>query len=96
MNVDLHQLALQVPGMAVLAVIVWFFLKHLGKHTDDFRTTIQDQTKLTSTCVDRMVKTHERTVESLDRNTEMFGKVELRLDQLTDIENQRLKQHRGE
>ncbi len=89
--VNFHELALQVPGMAMLAVIVWFFLKHLGKHTDDFRETIRDQTELTNTCMDRVVQTHERTVESLDRNTEMFGKVELRLDQLVDIENKRNK-----
>ena len=88
--IDMTQIALQVPGMAVLASIVYFFLKHLGKHTDGFRESIREQADLTNSCMDRVVRTHERTVESLDRNTEMFGRVETRLDQLSEIEIKRL------
>lgn len=89
---DFHQVALQVPGMAVLAAIVMFFLRHLRSNGKDFKETIDAQSRLTTTCVDRMVQTHEMTVKSLDRNTEMFGRVESRLDQLTDIERKRLEQ----
>jgi hypothetical protein len=87
---DAYQVALQVPGMAVLACIVYFFLKHLKTNSADFKETIDSQNRLTETCVDRMVKTHEKTVDSLDRNTEMFGRVEIRLDQLTELERKRL------
>jgi hypothetical protein len=88
---DAYQVALQVPGMAVLACIVYFFLKHLKTNSNDFKETIDSQNRLTETCVDRMVKTHEKTVDSLDRNTEMFGRVEIRLDQLTELERKRLE-----
>lgn len=92
---DIYQVALQVPGMAVLACIVYFFLKHLRTNSEDFKETIDSQNRLTETCVNRMVETHEKTVDSLDRNTEMFGRVEIRLDQLNEIERKRLDQLGG-
>ena len=61
----------------------------------DFRETIDSQNRLTEACVNRMVETHEKTVDSLDRNTEMFGRVEIRLDQLNEIERTRLDQFGG-
>ena len=86
---DWQQVAVQVPGMAVLAAIVWFFLRHVRASGNDFRETLDDQHDLVSSCVERLCETHEKTVGALDRNTEMFGRVESRLDQLTFIESKR-------
>lgn len=85
-----EQVALQVPGMAVLGVLVWLFLKHMQKSGSEFRDSLKQHSELTANCVDKMVHTHDRTVDSLDRNTEMFGRVETRLDQLSEIERLRL------
>ena len=91
---DWQQVAIQVPGMAVLAMIVWFFLRHVRAAGNDFRDSLDDQHNLVSSCVDRLCETHEKTVGALDRNTEMFGRVESRLDQLTMIETKRMENDR--
>jgi len=92
---DWQQVAIQVPGMAVLAMIVWFFLRHVRAAGNDFRDSLDDQHNLVSSCVDRLCETHEKTVGALDRNTEMFGRVESRLDQLTLIESKRMENDRA-
>lgn len=90
MEISWTEVATQVPAMALLCVVVWFFLKHLANRDDEFQETVKTQTTLTSHCVDKMVDAHERTVDSLDRNTVAFSRVSDRLDQLNVIENERL------
>lgn len=90
MEINWTDIATQVPAMTLLCVVVYFFLKHLGKRDNDFQETIGKQTELTSQCVHKMVEAHERTVDSLDANTTSLTRVSDRLDQLNAIEKQRL------
>jgi hypothetical protein len=79
-----------VPELAALGGIVWMFLRYLNTRDKESKSTTSSQLGLVADCVDKIAITHERTIDSLDRNTDMCGQVNTRLDQLTELERKRL------
>jgi len=90
MGIDWQQVALKAPEMAVLGTIVFLFLRYLKGRDKDHSDVSEQQQTLVADCFDKITVTHARTIESLDRNTDMCGQVNTRLDQLTELERKRL------
>ena len=89
-TIDWQTVVAKVPELAALGGIVWMFLRYLNTRDKESKSTTSSQLGLVADCVDKIVITHERTIDSLDRNTDMCGQVNTRLDQLTELERKRL------
>jgi len=89
-TIDWQTVIAKVPELAALGGIVWMFLRYLNTRDKESKSTTSSQLGLVADCVDKISITHERTIDSLDRNTDMCGQVNTRLDQLTELERKRL------
>lgn len=78
---DWTDLALQAPGLAVIAFLVIHFLRHLT-HRDEAQASRDEAFRGTLKEIhDGQLKIQERTTAALDKNTEALARVEYVLEQ---------------
>jgi hypothetical protein len=80
----LKMLVTQAPGVAASLLLVMFFLKHIAQSKKYDQQTHAELMKTTQEVHERCHDVSERTMRTIDRNTEMLGRAIATLGRVED------------